>query len=136
LNTFTAVTPKPRGTRVPPKPTTTIRVADSTIKGLAEVFKLLADESRLRILLALAQNGEMHVSALCDLLQSTQPAVSHHLTWLRMAGMVGYRRVGKHNFYRVQSGLVCNLLEQFFEDSGNGPKQLHFDDFSLAYKRK
>src|SRR4029077_19948284 len=99
-------------------------------------FKLLSDESRLKILLALAQDGEMHVTALCDLLEQTQPAVSHHLTLLRMVGLVGYRRAGKHNFYRIESGLVCDLLEQFFADVGNGHRQLQFDDFSLSYKRK
>jgi len=136
LNTIPIVAPKPRATRVPPRPASPIKIADSTIKGLVDVFKLLADESRLKILIALGQDGEMHVSALCDLLQSTQPAVSHHLTWLRMAGLVGFRRVGKHNYYKIQSGLVRDLLERFFEDSGNGHKQLHFEDFSLAYRRR
>lgn len=119
-----------------PKPASSLRVTGRTLNGLVQVFKLLADESRLKILLALAQDGELHVTALCDLLEQTQPAVSHHLTLLRMAGLVGYRRDGKHNFYRVESGLICDLLEQFFADAGNGHKQLQFDEFSLAYKRR
>jgi ArsR family transcriptional regulator len=76
------------------------------------------------------------VTALCDLLVQSQPAVSHHLTLLRMAGLVGYRRDGKHNYYRVDSALVRDLLEEFFSDSGNGHQQIQFEDFSLAYKRK
>jgi ArsR family transcriptional regulator len=135
LNTSPPLGSKPRATRTPPKTTTSIKVSGRTINGLAQVFKLLADESRLKILLALAQDGELHVTALCELLGQTQPAVSHHLTLLRMAGLVGYRRDGKHNFYRIESGLVCELLEQFFADSGNGHKQLQFEDFSLSYKR-
>ena len=136
LNSTSAVTAKPRGTKPPTKVTSAIKVSGRTINGLAQVFKLLADESRLKILLALAQDGELHVTALCDLLQQTQPAVSHHLTLLRMSGLVGYRRDGKHNYYRIESGLVCELLEEFFADSGNGHKQLQFDDFSLSYKRR
>lgn len=124
-----------KGRKAPTK-TSELKVGERTIQGLADVFKLLADKSRLKILLALAQGDELHVSALCDLLAQSQPAVSHHLTLLRMAGLVGYRRDGKHNFYRVDSGLVRELLEQFFADSGNGLKQLHFENFSLAYKRK
>ena len=127
---------KPRGTKVPPKTVPALKIAERTIAGLAEVFKLLADKSRLKILLALAQDGELHVTALCELLDQSQPAVSHHLTLLRMAGLVGYRRDGKHNYYRVESGLVCDLLEQLFADAGNGHKQLQFEDFSLAYRRK
>ena len=78
----------------------------------------------------------MHVSGLCELLDQTQPAVSHHLTLLRMTGLVGFRRDGKHNYYRIESGLVRDLLEQFFADAGNGHKAIQFEDFSLAYKRK
>ena len=66
----------------------------------------------------------------------TQPAVSHHLTLLRMAGLVGFRRHGKQNYYRIESRLVGDLLEQFFADVGNGQKQLQFSDFSLSYKRR
>jgi DNA-binding transcriptional ArsR family regulator len=136
MNTASAVVSKPRGGKPAHRPTSALKISERTINGLAQVFKLLSDESRLKILLALAQDGELHVTALCDLLEQTQPAVSHHLTLLRMSGLVGFRRHGKHNFYRVESGLVGNLLEQFFADAGNGHKQLHFNDFSLYYKRK
>jgi ArsR family transcriptional regulator, arsenate/arsenite/antimonite-responsive transcriptional repressor len=124
-----------RSPKLQPKRTSALKVSGRTINGLAQVFKLLADESRLKILLALAQDGELHVTALCEFLQQTQPAVSHHLTLLRMAGLVGFRRAGKHNFYRVESGLVGELLDQFFATAGNGHRQLQFPDFSLAYKR-
>jgi DNA-binding transcriptional ArsR family regulator len=135
VNPMSMITPKPRGTRSP-RSTSNIKVSGRTINGLAQVFKLLADESRLKILLALSQDKELHVSALCALLGQTQPAVSHHLTLLRMTGMVGYRRDGKHNYYRIESGLVGELLERFFADAGNSTKQLQFEDFSLSYKRK
>lgn len=135
MNPMSMITPKPgRGTKS--RPTSNIKVSGRTINGLAQVFKLLADESRLKIILALSQDKELHVSALCNLLGQTQPAVSHHLTLLRMTGLVGYRRDGKHNYYRIESGLVCELLERFFADAGNNNKQLQFDDFSLSYKRK
>ena len=113
-----------------------VRVPDSTIARLSEVFKLMADKSRLKILLALAQEGEMHVSALCDLLKQSQPAVSHHLTLMRMTGLVGFRRDGKHNYYHLASRHVRDLLEQFFADSGNGQRQLQFEDFALSFKRR
>ncbi len=110
---------------------------------MTAVFKLLADASRLKIVLALAQDGELHVSALCAMLNQSepgfkysQPAVSHHLTLMRMVGLVGYRRDGKHNYYHLASGHVRDLLEQFFADSGNGHKAFQFDDFALTFKRK
>jgi DNA-binding transcriptional ArsR family regulator len=143
MNTASTVAAKPRGGKLAHRlhqgadaPCSPLKISDRTLSGLAQVFKLLSDESRLKILLALAQDGELHVTALCDLLDQTQPAVSHHLTLLRMAGLVGFRRHGKHNYYRIESQLVGDLLEQFFADVGNGQKQLQFNDFSLSYKRK
>jgi ArsR family transcriptional regulator, arsenate/arsenite/antimonite-responsive transcriptional repressor len=136
LSTMTAGLSRPRATRVIARPLSKIKASDQTIAGLSEIFKLLADKSRLKILLALAQDGELHVSALCELLGQSQPAVSHHLTLLRMRNLVGFRRNGKHNFYRLDSALVSDLLEQFFTDSGNGHKLLQFEDFSLAYRKK
>jgi DNA-binding transcriptional ArsR family regulator len=66
----------------------------------ADLFTLLSDRTRLRILYHLSQADELHVGALCDLLEQRQPAVSHHLALLRDAGLVCSRRDGKHNFYR------------------------------------
>ncbi len=127
MNTTSATAAKPRGNKVPVRASSALKVSARTLGALAQVFKLLADESRLKILLALSQDGELNVTSLCELLGQTQPAVSHHLTLLRMAGLVGYRRDGKHNYYRIESGLVGNLLEDFFSDTGNGHKQLQFD---------
>jgi ArsR family transcriptional regulator len=115
---------------------TPVKTSDQTIHRFSDVFKIMADKSRLKILLALAQDGELHVTALCDLLGQSQPAVSHHLTLMRMTGLVGYRRDGKHNYYYLQSSVLRDLIEQFFSDSGSGGKNLQFEDFSLAYKRK
>jgi ArsR family transcriptional regulator, arsenate/arsenite/antimonite-responsive transcriptional repressor len=112
------------------------RVSADTLNRMTAVFKLLADPSRLKIVLALAQDGEMHVSALCDMLGQSQPAVSHHLTLMRMVGLVGFRRDGKHNYYHLASAHVRDLLEQFFADAGNGQKAIHLDDFTLSFRRK
>jgi ArsR family transcriptional regulator len=136
LNHMSAVASKGRINRLTGKAAPKIKISDRTIQGLTDIFKLLADKSRLKILMALAQDGEMHVSALCDMLMQSQPAVSHHLTLLRMRNLVGFRRDGKHNFYRLDSQFVSELLERFFNDTGNAPKQLQFEDFYLTLKRK
>ena len=138
MTTQATVSIRARAPKAPAPPVTTspIKVSESTIHRLTDVFKLLADKSRLKIVLALAQDGELHVSALCDLLQQSQPAVSHHLTLMRMVGLVGFRRDGKHNYYHLASDKVRDLFEQFFADAGNGHKSLHFEDFALTFKRR
>ena len=137
MNNHSTVSVKTRAAKgVPPPAAAPLKVSESIIQNLSKVFKLLADENRLRIVLALAQDGELHVSALCDLLEQSQPAVSHHLTLMRLTGLVGFRRNGKHNYYRLARGFMRELLDQFFADSGNGQRQLLFEDFSLAFKRR
>ncbi|HEY7158301.1 MAG TPA: metalloregulator ArsR/SmtB family transcription factor [Gemmataceae bacterium] len=133
-NHATAV--RTRSPKIVPSVSSPIRVSGETLARMTAVFKLLADPSRLKIVLALAQDGELHVSALCDMLDQSQPAVSHHLTLMRMVGLVGFRRDGKHNYYHLASGHMRDLFEQFFADSGNGHKAIQFDDFTLTFKRK
>jgi ArsR family transcriptional regulator len=136
LNPTSTASAKPRGTK-PPKAPAELKVSPRTLKRLKDIFKLLADVNRLKILLTLAEDGEMHVSALCELLDQTQPAVSHHLTLLRMTGIVGYRRDGKHNYYRLESNLVRDLLEQFAnETTVNGHRPSPVEDMYVTFKRK
>jgi DNA-binding transcriptional ArsR family regulator len=66
-----------------PATTKTLSPADA-----ARVFKMLGDEHRLRVLLALARRGEMNVGELCQALGMHQPAMSHHLGWLLLAGII------------------------------------------------
>jgi DNA-binding transcriptional ArsR family regulator len=109
-------------------------ISDRTVASLVQYFKLLADDSRLRILLTLAREGETHVSALCQMLGQSQPAVSHHLTLLRMSGLVGFRRDGKFNFYRMDASLLGDMLERLFADTGKS-SQLNLGEFSLTFSR-
>jgi DNA-binding transcriptional ArsR family regulator len=66
----------------------------------AILIKNVSDPTRLRIILVLAE-GERHVGALCEVLDHSQPATSHHLALLRHAGMIAARRRGKNNFYAL-----------------------------------
>ena len=75
--------------------------AESTIGALVDSFKLLADETRLRIVCILLEEHELNVRTLCGILSQSQPAVSHHLALLRTAGVIECRRDGKHNFYHL-----------------------------------
>lgn len=76
-----------------------------------EFFKLLADETRLKILTLLNQRGELNVQSLCRMLDQTQPAVSHHLALLRVAGLIELRREGKHNFYHIIPERFGEIIE-------------------------
>ena len=104
-------------------------------KDLVQVFKLLSDETRLRILMYLARAGELHVTALCDKLDQSQPAVSHHLALLRVAGLIEARRDGKHNFYSVRTEHFQRLMREVFEGLASGATdEVRLDDFVLTYE--
>lgn len=101
-------------------------------KDLVQVFKLLSDETRLRILMYLTRENEMHVTALCEKLGQSQPAVSHHLALLRVAGLIEARRDGKHNFYSVREKHFHRIIAELFQ-SISDPDQdgIRFKDFLL-----
>jgi len=102
-------------------------------KDIVQVFKLLSDETRLRVLMHLIREGELHVTALCDKLGQSQPAVSHHLALLRVAGLIEARRDGKHNFYSVRTKHFHRLMTEIFDSLAEGAGgELRFEDFSLT----
>jgi ArsR family transcriptional regulator len=110
-------------------------LADNTAKDLVQLFKLLSDETRLRILFYLMQTDELHVRALCDLLGQSQPAVSHHLALLRVSGLIESRRDGKHNFYRILPKRFQQFMEMIFTASPDQARQFRFEDFVLSYEK-
>ena len=69
---------------------------------LCSLFRLLADRTRLSILLRLS-DGEKNVSTLCEELGLPQPTVSHHLGLLRTSAIVSSRRSGKQVFYSLNN---------------------------------
>jgi ArsR family transcriptional regulator len=76
----------------------------AAIDQVEEVFKALADKTRLRIL-ALLGNDEVCVCHIHDSLGLPQPTVSRHLGYLRRSGLVAARRDGVWMHYRVSRSL-------------------------------
>ncbi|AYG04123.1 ArsR/SmtB family transcription factor [Gryllotalpicola protaetiae] len=90
---------------------------DSEYVELAvEVFSMLADATRVRIVLALRSAGEMSVNHLAEVVDKSPAAVSQHLAKLRLARMVVPRREGTTAFYRLAdehaSDLVSDAIKQ------------------------
>ncbi|MGN8343312.1 metalloregulator ArsR/SmtB family transcription factor [Pseudomonas sp. SMV71] len=80
-----------------------------------EVFKALADDTRTRIALLVAREGELCVCELTAALELSQPKISRHLAQLRNAGLLSDRRQGQWIYYRLHPQLpswVRSSLEQ------------------------
>src|ERR1700710_1525169 len=79
------------------------REPDSQFVELAvEVFGMLADATRVRIILAL-RDGELPVNRLAEILDKSPAAVSQHLAKLRLARIVTTRQEGQRVFYRLEN---------------------------------
>ncbi|MGD7035031.1 ArsR/SmtB family transcription factor [Methylotuvimicrobium buryatense] len=78
---------------------------------LADLFKALADPTRVRIIAALLHT-ELCVDDLANLLDMSQSAISHQLRLLRNLHLVQFRRSGKHAFYRLVDDHVRDLFQR------------------------
>lgn len=81
------------------------------LTSLAQLFRLLGDPTRVRVLYALLEVGEMCVSDLAAAVDSQESTVSQALRLLRASGAVVGRRDGRMVFYRLADDHVRMLLD-------------------------
>ena len=82
---------------------------DAGLERAAELFKVLGNASRLRLLRLLAEDSH-GVGALAELTGLSQPLVSQHLRVLRQASLVTASRAGKEVAYRVADLHVTHVV--------------------------
>ncbi len=79
------------------------------VEVVVDVFRMLADPTRVRLLWAL-RAGELSVADLAERVGKPGPAVSQHLAKLRLARLVHTRRQGTQIFYRAENEHVMRLV--------------------------
>jgi ArsR family transcriptional regulator len=84
---------------------------ENHLSAVSAFFKVLGDETRMRIINALS-HGELCVSDIAAALEMTQSAVSHQLKLLRMAHQVKARREGKSIYYSLDDQHVIDILDE------------------------
>lgn len=77
---------------------------------LADLYKLIGDTTRCRILFALDQR-EMCVCDLANVLNMTKSSISHQLAVLRRSGIVKCRKSGKEVYYTLEDDHIVQLFE-------------------------
>lgn len=82
---------------------------ESEINGMTELFKVLGDPTRLKMLF-LFSSQESYVGEIASKLHVTESAVSHHLQILRLNGLVKKRRTGKTIFYCLTDQSANNIM--------------------------
>ncbi len=83
---------------------------DYMLSKLSELFKIIGDQTRIRILWTLDQN-EMCVCDIANVLNKTKSSISHQLAILKNIGVVKYRRSGKEVYYKLDDDHINKLYE-------------------------
>ncbi|MDA0339693.1 MAG: metalloregulator ArsR/SmtB family transcription factor [Proteobacteria bacterium] len=84
------------------------------VPQVADMFKLMGDPSRLRILV-LCLRGKVSVGEIAEQLDLSPSLVSHHLRLLRAARLVRFDRQGKHVFYTVADFHIRQIVEDMLD---------------------
>ncbi len=80
-----------------------------TLQGLSQIFKMLGDETRLKICLVLARQ-ELCVGDVAGLVGLSESAVSHQLRIMKALRLVTYRREGKMTYYMLDDEHIEELI--------------------------
>ncbi len=81
---------------------------------VAKIFKALSDDTRIKIAYALAQEDELCVCDVANIVGATTATASHHLRLLRNLGLAKYRKEGKLVYYSLDDEHVRKLIEVAF----------------------
>jgi DNA-binding transcriptional ArsR family regulator len=107
-------TPHPTGSDqllIPPALAQRPLVDSPEVDQLAALFRVLASDTRLRILHAIARTGEASVTEICDAVGESTQAVSNHLRRMADQRIVATRRDGTRIHYRLIDPCVGGLME-------------------------
>lgn len=89
--------------------------SDETVRELTDVYGLLGDPGRMRLLVSLLEAGELCVCDLAAVAGMGESAVSHALRLLRAHRVVKVRRAGRRAYYSLSDGHVRLLLDLALE---------------------
>ena len=86
------------------------QLSSISTQNMVKFFKALADDTRMKIALALCQEDELCVCDVANIIGSTVANASHHLRLLRNMGLAKYRKEGKLVFYSLDDEHVRQLI--------------------------
>ncbi|MCD1295238.1 transcriptional regulator [Methanocella sp. CWC-04] len=87
------------------------QMSEETVERLSEIFKVMGDPTRLKIINALSA-GEMCVCDLANVIGMEHSATSHQLRILKALRLVKYRKQGKSAYYSLDDEHVLTLFKE------------------------
>jgi len=91
------------------------KYSDNVLIDTADLFKVFADSTRIRILYYLYDEKEKSVNDIANALKMNQSAISHQLKTLKASKLIKNRRDGKAVLYSLADTHVYNIINQGIE---------------------
>lgn len=82
-------------------------------KELADFFKALADDSRIKIIALLLEKKEMNQKDLLEHFNISQPTFSYHMKELTGKRMVKVKKVGTSHYYSINTNIFSDIIDAF-----------------------
>jgi len=98
------------------------RIGEDQVVELAEMFRLMSDPTRLRIILA-SLDRPVPVGEMADKLHISASLVSHHLRLLRAARLLQAERRGRQVFYMVGDSHIRSMLSDMVDHVAEGDSE-------------
>ncbi|MBZ0253428.1 MAG: metalloregulator ArsR/SmtB family transcription factor [Candidatus Methylomirabilis sp.] len=83
------------------------------VKEFTRILRLMSNPTRMQLLLILSKQ-ECGLNELCELLDIPHPSASHHLSLMKMSGLVLDRREGKKVYYTLNREMWDEIWKNFF----------------------
>ncbi|MGF9711871.1 transcriptional regulator [Paenibacillus sp. JMULE4] len=91
------------------------KLSKNDFQDMAQIFKVLADHTRLKVAYALCDEDELCVCDVANIIGSTMATASHHLRLLRNMGIAKYRKEGKLVFYSLEDEQLKQMIRLAIE---------------------
>jgi ArsR family transcriptional regulator, arsenate/arsenite/antimonite-responsive transcriptional repressor len=113
-----------------------MKLKNLSLSFSTKIFKALAEEPRIRILNLLQNHKELCISDIEMILDYTQTKTSRHMSYLKNAGIVGFRKSDQWIFYYVQDEVqgILNQIWQFIEKDSILTKDIEV--FQVMYSNR
>lgn len=89
-------------------------ISQQNTLSVAQIFKVLSDDTRIKIAFALCEEDELCVCDVANIVGSSTATASHHLRLLRNLGLAKYRKEGKLVYYSLDDDHVRQLIQIAF----------------------
>lgn len=87
-----------------------VAVDAEKLEKVAFILKTIAHPLRIGIIGVLVENEKMCVNDICEMLSSEQSLTSHHLSQMKLSGILGSQRQGKHIYYYLKLKEVVTVI--------------------------